>query len=148
MSEQSLYPAFGIPDDSQTSYPEEVAAYLPSPLFDIEKGDFVRDGRNRIVMTDGLDTYKGWVHKMLQTQHGASLAYLDMGVDYEGSMMESEPSAVAVELERSITEALHMNPMTERVKDFEFTWENEVLNVKFTVQGKDLPAFDINMNVM
>lgn len=148
MSEHNLYPTFNIPDDTGGRPVDDTPAYLPAPLFDHQAGDFVRDGRNRIVMADGLETYKGWVEKSLQTQHGAALAYLDIGVDYEGAMSESEPSAVMAELERTITEGLLMHPMTERVRDFEFTWDNDTLTVSFTVQGRGLPAFDINMIVL
>ena len=143
----SEFPAFDIPT---TDAPADQAAqtYLPAPLFDNETGDFVRDGRNRIVMVDGVQAYKNWVHKSLQTQHGACLAYLDIGVDYDGAMAEGDRGAVQAELEKSITEALLMHPMTERVRDFEYAWDNDTLFVSFTVKGKDLPAFDIQMNIV
>lgn len=149
MAETDLYPTFDIPDDSENTDAEaELLAYLPAPLFDYIAGDFVRDGSNRVVMADGVETYKGWVKKALQTQQGAALAYLDIGVDYEGAMNEGQPGAVMAELERSITEGLLMHPMTERVRDFEFTWQNDALSVSFTVQGRGLPAFDIDMIVL
>lgn len=143
----SEFPTFEIPVSEEWMEQPE-ATYLPAPLFDFEKGDFVRDGRNRVVMVDGLQAYKNWVHKSLQTQHGACLAYLDIGVDYDGAMSEETPGAVQSELERSITEALLMHPMTERVRDFEFSWDNETLFVSFTVKGKDSPPFDIEMSVV
>lgn len=143
----SEYPTFDIPiEEEQTEL--SASSYLPAPLFDYEKGDFVRDGRNRIVMVDGIQAYKNWVHKSLQTQHGACLAYLDIGVDYDGAMAEGERGAVQAELERSVTEALLMHPMTERVRDFEYEWDDNTLFMSFTVKGKDLPAFDIEMSII
>lgn len=147
--QETPYATFDIPDDSaDMAVEEETPAYLPAPLFDHQAGDFVRDGSNRIVMADGLTTYKGWVEKCLQTQLGAALSYLDFGIDYEGALAQDEPGAAIAELERSITEGLLMHPMTERVRDFEFTWQNDALNVSFTVQGRGLPAFDIDMIVL
>lgn len=145
--ENSLFPTFEIPN-VVTADEQEDAVYNPTPLFDFEKGDFVRDGANRVIMTDGYQAYRMWVFKALKTQQGACLSYLDIGVDYERALAESNHSAVQAELERAITEALLMHPMTLRVRDFEFEWNANILSVQFTVQGRGLPAFDARMNVV
>ncbi len=145
--ENSLFPTFEIPN-VVTADEQEDAVYKPTPLFDFEKGDFVRDGANRVIMADGLQAYRMWVLKALQTQQSACLSYLDIGVDYEGALAETTHSAVQAELERAITEALLMHPMTLRVRDFEFEWNANILSVQFTVQGRGLPAFDARMNVV
>lgn len=145
--ENSLFPTFEIPN-VVTADEQEDAVYNPTPLFDFEKGDFVRDGANRVIMTDGYQAYRMWVFKALKTQQGACLSYLDIGVDYEGALAETTHSAVQAELERAITEALLMHPMTLRVRDFEFEWSANILSVQFTVQGRGLPAFDAQMNVV
>ena len=138
--ENSLFPNFEIPN-VVTADEQEDAVYKPTPLFDFETGDFVRDGANRVIMADGLQAYRMWVLKALQTQQSACLSYLDIGVDYEGALAETTHSAVQAELERAITEALLM-------RDFEFEWSANILSVQFTVQGRGLPAFDAQMNVV
>lgn len=145
--ENSLFPTFEIPN-VVTVDEQQDAVYKPTPLFDFEKGDFVRDGAHRVLMADGLQAYKMWVYKTLKTQQGACLAYLGVGVDYEGALAAPNHSAVQAELERAITEALIMHPMTFRVRDFEFEWTANILSVQFTVQGRGLPAFDAQMNVV
>ncbi len=143
----SLYPTFPVPE----VVPEDTTGtdtYRPSPLFDFEKGDFVRDGANRVVYTDGRDAYKMWVFKTLNTQLGACLPYPGIGIDYDGALASGQRSVIQAELERAITEGLLRHAMTQRVKDFVFTWRAESLYASFTVQGINAPAFNVNMQII
>ena len=147
MAENGLYPVFDIPEDREDEEDVE-QRFLPTPLFDFERGDFVRDGSNRIVMVDGRDAFVLWVLKILSTQEGACLSYLEQGVDIEGCMAEENRAAIQNALERSITEALMVNPCTERVYDFSFVWDTDSVRVSFIVKPKAWAAFDAGMNVV
>ena len=143
-----LYPVFDIPGSEEEIAQAAEQDFKPAPLFDFEKGDFVRDGANRVVMVDGREAYKNWVRKTICTQIGSKLSYPGFGIDYEGAMQLDSHEAVVSELERTITEALTANPCTERVYDFEFEWDADIVNVSFTVQPKNWAAFDIEQKVV
>lgn len=147
MAESGLYPVFNIPEDDVNEEDVE-QRFLPTPLFDFEKGDFVRDGSNRVVMVDGRDAFILWVLKILSTQQGACLSYLEQGVDIEGCMAEENRAAVQSAMERSITESLMVHPCTERVYDFGFEWDTDSVRVSFIVKPKAWAAFDAQMNVV
>ena len=142
-----LYPVFDIPSTSDTTQETEQEFEL-SPLFDYEKGDFVRDGANRVVMVDGYDAYRAWAQKILKTQSGSCLSYMSTGIDVEGALNAPTRPAVQSALERTITEALMANTCTERVYDFSFAWEADAVNVKFTIQPRNWAAFDIEQNII
>ena len=137
-----LYPVFEIP----TAAPKNASttsAYKPAPCFDFERGDFVRDGANRVMMTDGREAYREWVLKMLNTPYGACRAYPRLGLDYEGATAEVSVKAAQATFERVITECLLQHPMTQRVRDFKFSVSGNELEISFVVQGKNLPAFPV-----
>lgn len=143
---ETLYPVFDIPSVEQT---EEDAGQIfkPSPLFDFDTGDFVRDGANRVVMVEGRDAYILWVIKTLKTQQGACLSYMDAGIDYEAALQESNREAIQSAYERTITDALMCHPCTERIFDFEFEWETDTLSFSFTIKPRAWAAFDIALNI-
>lgn len=143
----ALYPTFGIPTTGQKS--EDVRqVFKPSPLFDYETGDFVRDGANRVVMVEGRDAYILWVLKVLKTQQGACLSYMDAGIDYESALAEVSREAVQSAFERAITDTLMCHPCTERIYNFEFDWDSDNIAIAFTVKPKAWAAFDAGMNVV
>lgn len=143
-----LYPVFEIPSIWQDDTENE-QAFKPGPLFDFDIGDFVRDGSNRVIMCDGRDEYILWVLKMLKTQRWACPAYSDeCGIDAEDAAQQPSRRAVQSAFERTITEALLVNPCTERVYGFDYEWSTDELEVTFIVKPRNWDAFDVNMNVV
>lgn len=143
-----LYPVFDIPDiyeDDEDTEEEELKA---GPLFDFEIGDFALDGQNRVVYVDGNDLFMLWVVKALQTQLGAYRSYYEFGVDREDAEDQPDREAVESALERTIIEALTMNPQVEDVDDFVFDWEGSSLYATFIVTPKDWDAFDVSMELV
>ena len=130
----NLYPVFEIPEliEQQQTQPEP--EYPESYLFDFEKGDFVQDTAGRIVIADGHRAWVQWCVKTVLTERFAYLAYSqNYGTEIETALKQPSRQAVEAELERAITEALLMDPRTEMVRDFRFTWEGDQLQVAFTV---------------
>lgn len=144
---KTLYPVFEIPSLNPINSDEE-KTLKASPLFDFEIGDFVRDGANRVIMTDGREAYKSWVLKVLNTQRAACLSYIETGIDQEGALSEPTREAVESAFERTITDALLRNVCTERVCEFEFAWDIDVLTISFVVKPKSWSAFDASLNVV
>lgn len=148
MADNQLYPVFDIPSSITTLTQEAEREFKPAPLFDYEKGDFVRDGANRIVMVDGRQAYMNWATKVLKTQVGSCLSYPEFGIDAEGAMQAPTHEAVESALERTISEALLSDPRTERIYDFDFEWDADIVLVSFAIKPRNWAAFDINMNVV
>ena len=48
-------------------------------------------------------------------------------------------------VERTITEALKVNPRTEYVRDFKFTWDGDELHCSCVVKGVNWGEFQISI---
>ena len=132
----SLFPVFDTPEVIDSS--AEKQKYDPSVYFDFERGDFRRDGANKMVVADGKTAFIQWCRKMVETERFTCLAYgTDIGTEMYDALSKGDHSAVESSVERTITEALMVNPKTEYVREFEFTWQNEGLLVTFVVKGKE-----------
>lgn len=122
--------------DYDTEYDVE---YRKSVAFDLEKGDFILDGSNRMLVCDGIEAFKMWCYKMAITQRYNCLAYDDeIGTELEEATSGQEQEVIELELERAITEALLVNPRTESVKDFSFVWNGDEVFCSFQVKGVEL----------
>lgn len=141
--ERSLFPVVDIPDfvEEEDDYDKE---YLPSPAWDMEKGDFIRDATNRVVMNDGLEAYRTWCVKAVSTaRYGCASYDDDIGSEMEDAMKEEDENAVELAIERTITETLLVNPRTESVEDFEFYWMGDSVKVEFWVHGTEWEQFPL-----
>lgn len=120
--------------------------YKRSAAWDPEAGDFVRDGAGKIETHTGRDAYKVWCIKTSLTERYAKLAYPhSIGAELEAAKQEQSQEAVELALERTLTEAIMVNPRTEYVRDFSFEWNGEHLRVVFTVKGRNLEAFQVEL---
>lgn len=137
MAEKNLFPVFDVPE-IQTPTPAEEQKYKPSVYFDYTLGDFKRDGANKIVTAEGKEAWMQWCIKTVLTERLSCLSYSsDIGAELDEALKQSDTDAVNSELERTITEALMVNPKTEYVRGFEFTWDSDGLHCEFTVKGKE-----------
>lgn len=110
--------------------------YRRTAKWDVEKGDFVRDGANRIVECSGEEGFMIWCYKTTLTERYCCRAYsIDIGVEQETALAEDKHEIVESMVERTITDALKINPRTEFVNGFEFTWNADEMHVTFLVKG-------------
>ena len=99
------------------------------------------DSSGRLVQCGGQEAYLLWCYKTIQTERDSCLAYLeeisgaDLGVEMEGIPQEEDHETAESMLERTITEALEVNPRTESVGNFVFTWDGDDVHCQFEVQG-------------
>lgn len=140
--EDELFPTFDVPDvDEEEDEEEYDVEYKRSIRWDPKLGDFVRDSSNRLVESDGYESYMIWCYKMLQTERSSHLAYIeefsgsDLGVEMEEIAQEDDHETVESMIERTITEALEVNPRTEYVGNFSFSWEGDDVHGQFEVKG-------------
>lgn len=132
---QPIFPVVQVPEftPEKAGYDTE---YRRSAKWDPASGDFVRDGANRVAGCDGREAYSIWCFKVAQTERYRCLAYPDsIGVEMERAMDNDDEKTVESIVQRTITEALMVNPRTEDVLDFEFSWDGDHMRCRFKVKG-------------
>lgn len=140
---KQLFPVVSIPSLSRAKQDNDVR-YKRAPAWDLKIGDFVRDGAGKILTDTGRDAYMVWCVKVSQTERFAKLAYPStIGAELEAAKQEKSMAATELALERTIREAIMVNPRTEYVRDFAFRWEGDHVHVAFTVKGKNIEEFQI-----
>lgn len=118
--------------------------YHYTVAWDVEKGDFILDGKGKMVTCNGVEGYKVWCCKMALTQRYNCAAYSDdIGTELDEALDETDEQAVESALERTITEALMVNPRTEYVREFQFKWDGDLIKVSFLVKGVDTDEFKV-----
>lgn len=143
MGENVLFPVVDSPALVQGKEGYDLS-YKPSIAWDETKGDFVVDGANRVCRSNGTDAYKTWCKKMALTERYACAAYpKELGAELEAALQESDHKVVESALERTISEALLVNPKTEYVKGFEFIWNGDSVSCSFFVRGVDGNEFEV-----
>ena len=142
---ETLFPVVEVPELKRENnrYDQK---YKPSVAWDLELGDFVRNGANQLVECEGREAYRIWCVKVTNTERYTCLAYPDsIGVEIEAAIKEKSEGAVESAIERTITEALLVNPRTEYVRGFSFAWNGDSLQCSFTVKGADWEEFPLSV---
>lgn len=132
---EQLFPVVEVPEFAEENS-EYDTQYRRSVQWDFVKSDFVRDGANRMVEAEGHLAYATWCYKVSQTERYRCLAYPDsIGTEMEKAMSDSDEKTVESMVQRTITEALMINPRTEYVRDFSFTWNGDKMTCTFKIKG-------------
>lgn len=132
---EPLFPVFEVPDviEESSEYDNQ---YKRSVKWDVEKGDFARDSSGRMVECDGREAFMIWCFKTVQTERYACLAYPSaIGVEMEAATEDDDEKTVESMVQRTITDALMVNPRTEFVRDFIFSWDGDTMHCTFSVKG-------------
>ena len=130
-----LFPVAEVPDfiELKSRYDRR---YKRSMKWDSATGDFVRNGANQIVECDGMEAYAIWCFKVAQTERYRCRAYPScIGVEIEKAMADSDTKTVESMMQRTITDALMVNPRTEYVGDFVFAGKGDDSHCTFIVKG-------------
>lgn len=121
--------------------------YLNGVSFDHETGDFRRDGKNRMLDSDGVESWKSWCFNCLNTERYKHLAYSsDFGIELDLVFKAANREEAESILTRQITEAILADPYERAAYisaiDFEWTAPDAVL-VHTTIQGITDVTIDI-----
>ena len=123
--------------------------YRPGVAFDLKTGDFVRDGRNQLMESTGVDSWKQWVLNCIQTERYKHLAYnSDYGVEWDkvfGSASHEEAESI---LTRQISEAIMADPYGRAayIDEIDFEWTNaDSIVISATIVGIDDITIDITL---
>lgn len=142
---EALFPVVDIPEfiPERTEYD---TSYKRSVRWNPDTGDFVRDGANRMVECSGREAFAIWCFKTAQTERYRCLAYPDsIGTEMERAMDNDDEKTVESMVQRTITEALMVNPRTENVWDFVFSWDGDNMHCSFKVKGVGYEAVTITI---
>lgn len=132
---EPLFPVFEIPKKVEVHLRYN-RQYKRSVKWDIEKGDFARDSAGRMVECEGREAFLIWCFKIAQTERYTCLAYpAAIGVELERATKEDHEKVVESMVQRTITDALKVNPRTEFVRDFIFSWNGDEMHCSFQVKG-------------
>lgn len=126
---------------------EKPAGYRNGIAFDDSIGDFLRDGKNKILDSNGIESWKSWCINCLQTERYKHLAYgTDFGIETEPAMKAESREEAESLLSREITEAILADPYerTEYVESIEFDWTApDAVATHVVIQGKEDTTIDI-----
>lgn len=134
---ESLFPVFPVPEVKILTAAEE-RRYRRSVSFDFERGDFLRDGSGNMIEADGREAYRQWCLKTVMTERCACLSYsTDIGTECIHAFSLADRAAVESAIERTVHEALMVNPKTEYVRGYQFDWQGDSLFCSFVIKGQD-----------
>lgn len=126
---------------------EGPVGYRNGVAFDYERGDFKRDGRNRIMDCNGIESWKSWCINCLATERYKHLAYpTDFGIELDlifGAESREEAESI---LTRQITEAILADPYqrTAYIESLEFNWTKaDTVEVSAILHGIDEVTIDL-----
>lgn len=128
-----LFPVFEAPDILEPVSMKTID-YPPAPAFNFITGEYVKDGAGRIKMLDGQKAWEQSCLKRLITRRFAFLIYsTDYGSEGE-DLIKGSLNHVSAESEimRDFTEALLVDPRTQSVKNFTFSWNGDTASVSLT----------------
>lgn len=132
------------PDDVVEDGP---IGYRNGVAFDYNTGDYVRDGRNRLLDSTGIESWQAWCINCMLTERYKHLAYnSDFGIDYDMVFSaESREEAESI-LTREITEAILADPYErcEYIESIEYEWpEPDGIQVHAILHGIEDVTIDI-----
>lgn len=133
--------------DAKTITEEETVKYRNGIAFDYENGDFVRDGKYKLLDSNGIESWKSWCINCLQTERYKHLAYsTDFGVELDEVFRAKSRAEAESILTLQITEAIMADPYqrAKYISDIEFFWdEPDTVTANVTIQGIEDVSIDI-----
>lgn len=126
---------------------EQPKGYRNGLAFDENIGDFMRDGKNKMLDSDGVESWKSWCYNCLRTERYKHLAYnSDFGIELDAVFAaESREEAESI-LTREITEALLADPYerTEYIEDIVFEWtQPDAAQIQVKIHGINDVTIDV-----
>lgn len=132
------------PEDTEK---ESSYGYRNGISFDYISGDFRRDGKNKILDSDGIESWKSWCVNCISTERYKHLAYdSDFGIESEPAFKATSRGEAESILSRTITEAILADPYkrAEYVSDIEYDWTApDAVVAHVIIQGKEDVTIDI-----
>lgn len=126
---------------------DEAVGYQPGLAFDYDTGDFIRDGRHRILDATGVEAWKQWCVNCIQTERYKHVAYnTDFGIELDAVFAATSRAEAESILTREINDAIMADPYgrTAYVDSLEYNWQGaDAVEITATVVGIDDVTIDI-----
>ena len=110
-------------------------------------GDFKRDGKNRMLDSDGIESWRSWVINCMSTERYKHLAYSsDFGIELDKVFRASSREEAESILTRQITEAILADQYgrTEYIDNIVYNWTApDAVTVSATLHGIDDATIDV-----
>lgn len=121
--------------------------YRNGVAFDYERGDFPRDGMNKMLDSTGIESWKSWCINCLHTERYKHLAYsTDFGIETDAAFRATSRGEAESILTRQINEALMADPYkrTKYIEEIKYDWTApDTLTVAARIHGIDDATIDI-----
>lgn len=140
-----------LPEDlsADETLEDETEGYRESVAFD--GTDFVRDGANRLVTSDGVSAYEDWCRICLATEKGSLFCYPeDFGLDTSRIPNATSRGEVESILRKEITDALMADSYqrTDSIESIEFDWiDSDSVEVEISVRGVDDTTVELEVTI-
>lgn len=131
----SLFPTNqNLPDNVDTTTNPTVN-FGSSWQFDFVAGEFVQTPSGQIQTLNDVDAWAEWCKKAIATARYKNLAYSrNYGQEFEDLIGKGYTRlAVESEIERMTREALMIDPRTQSVEGFFFTWHDNAVSFTCTI---------------
>jgi len=126
---------------------EQPIGYRNGSAFDYEIGDYRRDGKYKILDSDGVESWKAWVINCMSTERYKHLAYsTDFGIELDKVFAAGSREEAESILARQITEAVLADDYkrTEYVESLEFSWPApDAILVRAVLHGYEDVTIDV-----
>lgn len=136
---------------TESEIEDDSTGYQPGVAFDYETGDFIRDGKSRLLESDGIESWKSWCINCITTERYMHLAYnTDFGIEITEAMQATSQEEAESILTREITEAILADPYerTEYIENIEYSWDApDSVRIDLTIHGIDDVTIDITVNI-
>ena len=146
---ENLFPA-GYEDEVITQddlVSRQATVYKNGIAFDDVLGDFNRDGMNKLLDSDGTESWRSWCVNCIRTERYKHLAYsTDFGIEVEKAMRSGSRSEAESILTREITEAIMADPYkrAKYIEEITYDWTApDSVSVVVTVRGVDDTTIDV-----
>lgn len=132
--------------EAEDTEESQVIGYRNGLSFDAQVGDFCRDGMNKILDSDGIESWKSWCINCIQTERYKHLAYsTDFGIELDGVFAATSREEAESILARQITEAIMADPYerTQYIEELEFDWTApDAIEVRVVIHGIEGVSID------
>lgn len=145
----NLFPESYETEIIEPEYLETTSAvgYRNGVSFDDDVRDFRLDGKNKILDSNGIESWKSWCINCIQTERYKHLAYsTDFGIETEAAMKAKSREEAESILTRQITEAILADPYerAEYIENIEYKWATpDSVEAHVIIQGKEDITIDI-----
>lgn len=125
--------------------------YRPGVAFSYEAGDFIRDGRRRLVEISGIESWRQWCKNCLQTERFKHIGYSsDFGIEVDAIFKATSKEEAESIMTRQINEAILADPYQRAayIESIDYVWtEPDSVIADITIVGIDDVTIDITATI-